>query len=786
MSITETAAKARTESPPPGPATLAPIFENIPDKLKARPQWVVWKWELRDGKWTKPPVSPNSGRYAEADNPTTWATFGQAVTAYESGQWAGVGYVFTEDDPYTGFDLDDCLDGDTLTPEAAEWVRKFETYTEVSPSNTGIKGICEAKAAHNGNNQKEGAEIYDRTRYFTLTGHQLNGSGPAPIAKRQGVVNEFIVRYFPGAMKPKPDPKKKQTKTDDSTKTNGATWPTIDDRLEKAFNAKNGAAVVALFKGDISAYKSDDSAADMALCDYFSFYSDGDAQTLDAMFRKSKLLRAKWDEKHYSDGRTYGEETVAKALEGKEKFYEWKKQQFTWTPFGNSERLIQKYGDKLAYSYKAKAWLFYDDRRWKLDAQADVERIGKTLIREIHREALQQQAKAIEAGDADGAQKFLRFALQCQSTEGLNGMLKLAQSDVAREVETFDADPWTLNVENGLLNLKTFQLEPHSPKHYAARLAPVAYDPDAKCPLWLEFLGVIFKNNEAIIKYVQKSAGYSLTGDTSEHCLFIAYGTGRNGKGTLLGTLDHLIGDYAATVQSETLMTMSNDSRGPREDLARLCGARFVSATEAEDGKRFAESLVKQLTGGDKITACFKYGKLFEFKPAFKIWLACNHRPQIRGVDEGIWSRIRLIPFEVTIPKEKRDKTLPAKLAAELPGILNWCIEGLRLKDKEGFEPPDEVINATEGYRGDMDAIGRYLDERTVCSKHVSVQSSELYKDYAGWVEAEGEYKLSQTAFSNRLMDRGFQKRKDGVVKWFGLGLLAREEEGADGDIPKF
>src|SRR4030095_12463065 len=156
----------------------------------------------------------------------------------------------------------------------------------------------------------------------------------------------------------------------------------------------------------------------MALCDLFRFYSDGDAKTLDAMFRKSKLLRAKWDDKHYSDGRTYGEETVAKALEGKEKFYEWKKREFTWTPFGNAERLIHRYGEMLAYSYKAKSWVHSADKRWKFDAQAEVERLGKTLIREIHREGIQQQAKAIEAGDGGGAQEVLKFALPRQSTEG--------------------------------------------------------------------------------------------------------------------------------------------------------------------------------------------------------------------------------------------------------------------------------------------------------------------------------------------------------------------------------
>src|SRR5262245_55285902 len=304
------------------PNALAPIFKSIPNELKELRQWVCWRYEWRvngngGGYWTKPLYNADTGRYADVSKPETWTTFDDAVAAYKRYEHDGVGFVFTEDDPYTGFDLDRCVVNGELSETASDWVRRFRTYAEISPSGTGVKLICEAKALHNGKNQAAGAEIYDRTRYFTITGHSIGGH---QIEARQGVANEFVNHYWPDAVNPEPRPEKEKPKPKQSTNGAGA-WIEPNRRIRIAFGASNGADIERLFKGDTSDYASQ-SEADLALCGYLAFYSSGSREALDTMFRSSKLLRDKWDEKHRSDGATYGRITLDKALESQTEFYE--------------------------------------------------------------------------------------------------------------------------------------------------------------------------------------------------------------------------------------------------------------------------------------------------------------------------------------------------------------------------------------------------------------------------------------------------------------------------------
>jgi putative DNA primase/helicase len=273
-----------------------------------------------------------------------------------------------------------------------------------------------------------------------------------------------------------------------------------------------------------------------------------------------------------------------------------------------------------------------------------------------------------------------------------------------------------------------------------------------------------------LIRYVQKALGYALTGDTREQCLFILCGTGANGKTTLMTAVAAAVGDYSQHTPTETLLVKRNETIP--NDVARLHGARLVTAAEAECNRQLAEALVKQLTGGDKITARFLHKEFFEFIPTFKFFLGVNHKPVIKGTDHAIWRRIRLIPFNVTIPTAEQDRLLPAKLEAERAGILRWMVEGCLAWQQEGLEPPGAVTNATEDYRERMDTVGAFIDECCIQDSELKTASRGLYEAYTKWSEMHGETPMNPSDFGARLGERGLTPYRTKTERgWCGLGL---------------
>ena len=260
--------------------------------------------------------------------------------------------------------------------------------------------------------------------------------------------------------------------------------------------------------------------------------------------------------------------------------------------------------------------------------------------------------------------------------------------------EQFDADGFKLNVQNGYIDLNDGTLHEHDKSLLMTKISAAEFTDKIECPRWLQFLNEIFDNDQELIRYVQKAIGYSLTASTQEQVMFILYGKGRNGKSVFLEIVAKILGDYAMGIQANSLMARKNSSNGHNEDVARLKGARVVITSEPNENERFDEGLIKQLTGDTRVTASFKGGRVFDYQPTYKIWLATNHKLIVRGTDDGIWRRLPLIPFTVQIPKEKVDKNLIQKLERELPAILNWAVEGCLLWQKEGLEPPESVQKA--------------------------------------------------------------------------------------------
>jgi putative DNA primase/helicase len=292
----------------------------------------------------------------------------------------------------------------------------------------------------------------------------------------------------------------------------------------------------------------------------------------------------------------------------------------------------------------------------------------------------------------------------------------------------------------------------------------------------MSFLDRVLNHDESLIEFLRLAVGYSLTGDISEQCLFFLYGTGKNGKSTFIETIMALMDQYGLKTPVETLM--SKQAEGIRNDLARLAGSRLVAASETEEGRRLNETLVKDLTGGDTITARFLHKEFFEIRPTWKIWIYGNHKPEIRGTDEGIWRRMRLIPFTVKIPDSEQDPQLPARLKEELPGILAWAVRGCLDWQQAGRLPvPAVVQSATASYRYEMDMIGTWLAEHCLVSPNVVASAKALYTSYTAWCTASGERSVSQRRFGESLTERGFaRQRQNQGIFWKGIGLLAGEE----------
>jgi putative DNA primase/helicase len=357
-------------------------------------------------------------------------------------------------------------------------------------------------------------------------------------------------------------------------------------------------------------------------------------------------------------------------------------------------------------------------------------------------------------------------------------MISLAQSEVPIAPEALDGNSHLLNLQSGTLDLRSGEFRRHDPGDLITKLAPISYDPDAKCDTWDAFLHKIMDGNADLIAFLKRVVGYSLTGETSEQCLFILHGSGANGKSTFVETIHALLSDYAQ--KTETKSFMQRQSEGVRNDLARLNGVRFASAVEIGRGQKLDEALIKEVTGGDRIAARFLFKEFFEFQPEFKLFLACNHKPEIRGTDEGMWRRVILVPFDVTIPPEERNKRLPAKLRNELPGILNWAIGGYQEWRRDGLQEPEEVKAATQSYREEMDLLAHFLHECCELGEKKEVPTGELFNAYEVWCKKNGEQAVTKRTFGKMLAERGFRdgsKTKSGVTKRyrFGLSLLPPE-----------
>ena len=439
---------------------------------------------------------------------------------------------------------------------------------------------------------------------------------------------------------------------------------------------------------------------------------------------------------------------------------------YTANDTGRARRFIDAHAGKLRYVPRFGKWLTWEEHRWRFDEDGAILRLATE-----HSQWLLAEASRIP--EAATRELAVRQALSMGNLKHIRPMLDLACSDerIVAPHHRLDADPWLLGVANGVVDLRTGAFRAGRRADLITRCAGTSYDGAAECPRWRSFLEEVLAGDEERITYLQRAVGYSLTGEVTEQCFLFLHGSGKNGKSVFTEVLYRLFGEYAQRAPS-SLLTASINGREPTHEIARLRGARLVIGSETEEGAWLAESRVKDITGGDTLTGRFLYQEAFDFKPTLKLWMFGNHKPRIRGTDDGIWRRIRLIPFTVQIPEDRRDPRLTAKLTDELPGILRWALEGVRAWQETGLPAPAAVTEASAEYRKEEDSLGDFIADEIVQKPEARTAIAEVFARYKTWAERVGLSPMSQQKLTRRMGERGFQRRKsNSEVLWEGITL---------------
>ena len=485
-----------------------------------------------------------------------------------------------------------------------------------------------------------------------------------------------------------------------------------------------------------------------------------------------------------------------------------------FTELANAERMIARHGAEMMFVRELAGWLCWDGRRWRADP-ARAMRYAKDTLRQLAIECgakIAKQTKTIADADESGDdetreraqrrrgydQACLKWAERSQSASGLAAMLKLAESapTIVRRAEELDADPWLFSCQSGTIDLRTGVLGPHERQHRITKISPVAYDPDVDIAPWLDFLRVATSKDgatadDATIAFLQQCAGYSLTGSTAEEKFFIAYGPKGSGKSTFVEAMRTPLGDYARATSFDTFVARK-DAASQRPDLARLAGARMVSASELAKGRRISDDTIDNITGGEVVQACHKYRDPFEFKPQFKLWWLVNVLPSQQDPESGFWRRVVVIPFEFAVPAERRDPKLKAMLTDPMRGgpmVLRWMVLGCLAWEAAGrLIEPVRVASATDGYRTSQDPIAGFVRECCKLDAGAFVLKADLLASYRQWVKDRGEPSIPADDLTAILKAPPYScternKRVAGGtprMAWFGIRARTASDDAAD------
>jgi putative DNA primase/helicase len=768
-------------------------WARVPSALKEYRQWVCWKYQeiktnsAGEYRQTKLPINPKTRQAAKTNAPHTWGNFSECIEAANTFGFEGIGFVLTDNDPFVAIDLDNCRDATTGSIEewALQEVSQFDSYTEISPSGTGLHIIVKATMDDAGRKIKP-REVYRSNRFITMTSQVHNDLHE--IKECEDQLAKWLGNHF----------SQSNDNTSPALKEGLVQVISPNEALQIAFSAKNGEAIKRLWSGNTSGYSSE-SEADMALVRYLAFYVTDDYE-LENLLRQSALIRKKWGRPDYLKSTirnvrqrltaTYkGSQTPLAAPNVEETITDAPSPvvepatpprlstvDFTNVPSNTDLSRAVEFETMnvrhLRWCSASKQWLIWENGRWTFGGTRTADLLAQEYAASLCH-------KAGDCRDEEQRRILMQRACAASSGNAIREMLKMAAPRMAIQLADLDQKIEFLNCKNGTLNLRTHSLEPHNPQNLITKMVPVNYVPHATCPVFLDFLETIFNGNQDLIRFVQKAIGYTLAGTGEEEVFFVLHGTGQNGKTTLLETFSALLGDYSTSIQVETLYDRDRKAGSANSDIARLNGARFVYASEIREGKRLNEALIKKLTGRDKITARFLYKEEFEFYPQYTLFMASNYPPVIQDSSTAMKRRFRLIPFNVSIADDKRDTKLGEKLRGEFEGILSWAVEGYYLYRSEGLKPPHEIVEKSTQILDETDVIKCFINSCCILDSPAKETVAALYTAYTSWCAESGESPVTKKTFSQRMDLHGFptenlKSRNKTAVK-IGIRLQSRD-----------
>ncbi|WP_430789104.1 phage/plasmid primase, P4 family [Virgibacillus flavescens] len=709
--------------------------ESIPSELKLLRQWVCYKAMPRSEKISKVPVNPNTGKPIDAQNSMNWLTFEDALQQLQNYNMkvSGVGFVFTANDPYVGIDVDDCIDESGNYNEVAQNViNTFEddSYIELSPSRRGIHAIVNGnKHTTKSKNSDYGIEIYSQGRYFTVTGNAIN---QMETIKPTNLLREIEDKYFTAPVKQEI-----------------VNHPNLTEEqvLDRMFRSKSGHEIQQLFHGGTSMYGGNKSSADLALCNYFAFYTENDEYLMDKLFRISGLYRPKWDKNHSADGRTYGQMTIDKARAGTNNVYG-----------GNDHSLSKK--KHFILDRNSQGQKDHNDTPWyektpngslrfMPDILADYMVIENNLVYSKAHFFEGENGVYKNVEDEKVIQRQIKNKLLKKhiSPKYIKDTFELLKLNALVDIDLYDVEQLRgkINLKNGIYDITTRELQIHPPELKTALQINASYDKSVTCPEFEKFLNNAVTPEDR--KVIQELIGYLLTTETKAEKAFILYGPGRTGKSTLLKLIERILGDrYVSNLSMQDL--------NKRFSLGRMYGKLLNTFADLPSKPLDDTGVFKALVSGDRLQAENKFKDPFEFRNKARLLFSCNELPQ-NYVDrtDGFFRRLQLIPFLNQIPENQIDPDLYEKLIAERNGIVLWALEGLhRLIDNNyQFSKSESSNKLLHQYRKESNNVIWFVEEYCILDLEAKIKSQELYKIYKNKCLENNKQPISKIKFNQSL-----------------------------------